>query len=331
MDLQAQCKDSLEDARAALRSMIDLRKRRAQICKTHRSIYATICKLEAELTELKAKRVELEAKRVELRGCSSSLAKSINQIAETYSRGWNRDFATKLLQSLHRELRDQVYDELAPPKAQNTETDPVKQESFIQNWHQGPASPNDDSCEHAFPIRSPPYYLDEAYVGKTFATECAERLFRATRSQQVHVDGLLTFLTRDIDRNGAYPVQYVRNLEVDLSLGLFDPIPGTITTFHPRVNFSPNVYEGRVSKLHVLKHLHCRSACITVNVLCSGLVRLRRFERALGPFVYDMRDMGFKVNVRQKLEKDKAWYDFRFHLPRDNWEVAMAMEMNIIE
>jgi hypothetical protein len=194
-----------------------------------------------------------------------------------------------------------------------------KRRTVIPNeWPARPYKPEDNPLLTA---KDYPHYFKSTYMGGQFAMSLLEVFYTSRNFAVAHPLELCDFLKDDRFDTACIPAEYLRNVMVDVTLNGFN-----VKTGNPRRWTSPKFtqpvqqhYMAAVKGLDSLKCLrHKNKTRITLRVDCFQKEAAEKFAEVLMPFVYDMKDAGVTLDVRDTYSKYSNPFDYS--MARAVWE-----------
>jgi hypothetical protein len=228
-------------------------------------------------------------------------------LAEPYSRSWNLGIAKNILRYLPRELSDMIHRELASlynPDLEYDEDDTIYYRKAkmimkqIGTWH------GYQKAVTVYPrvtIEEYPHYFHQAFMGPEFAVGLS-RMFHAERRFEVPgLPDLNDFLTKDRFETSCIPSDHIKYLDININLSPLNTTTGEHRRWRsPKYNQPIKLHFEKVAKgLQILRTLRCRhGAKLSLVFDCDGFDNAeRKFAEVLYPLVYDMKQIGWTVEV----------------------------------
>jgi hypothetical protein len=227
-------------------------------------------------------------------------------MAEPYSRAWNFGIAKNILRYLPRELSDMIQNELSslyhPDPKNNDEFIHYRKAKMIVK-HIGTWSGNRRAVT-VYPrvtVEEYPHYFNQAFMGPEFF-EGLSKIFHAER--RFYVPGLpdLTdFLSKDRFGTSCIPSDHIMYLEIDISLSSLNTTTDEYRTWRsPKYERPIKLHFEKVAKaLQILRTLRYRhGAKLSLVIDCDRFDNAeKKFAEVLYPLVYDMKQIGWTVEV----------------------------------
>jgi hypothetical protein len=239
-----------------------------------------------------------------LRQCRAAERKRDEEIHE-YSIAWHKNMANELIKSLPRELRDIIYDNLIFPC---TAIILQKEGGSINN-----------AC--SFPVSS--FFLNPEYMPHV-ANEIAERIYETCTFEVKSASQTASFWRKDLFGMGLKPSEFVRDLRIHLSyenqeIDKFTQLP-TIKS------------EYSVILAQILKVKQPRNFKLTLILVGARLRYIKPLMLALGPFVYQYKEIGIVVKVFRAVQRNQNLLEENGPMAADcNWELTAIFALPAAE
>ncbi|KAF1828375.1 hypothetical protein BDW02DRAFT_574916 [Decorospora gaudefroyi] len=163
-----------------------------------------------------------------------------------------------------------------------------------------------------------PHYFDEGYMGIDFITELSQTFYGNITICLISQDDLWSLLSRDIFGSRSVLADNIRSLLIDLSFWPLNELKGTVEK-HKNTFVHRSRYNSQITKLWKLQKLRCRSgSSLILRVDCRNSLIAAKWEESLVPFVYTMKKLGFKIDVRPL--RRPADYKFNFDRTHGEWQ-----------
>jgi hypothetical protein len=257
-------------------------------------------------------------------------------MAEPYSRAWNLGFAKNILRYLPRELSDMIYHELASlynADLKDDEDDVIhyrKAKEIVKQVGSWRGTQRFVTVYPRVTVEDYPHYLDRAFMGLEFASGLSE-VFHAEKKFEVPgLPDLNDLLSKDRFETNCIPSVHIKYLDIDISLSPLIMTTGEYRGWrsskydHP-IKFH---FEKVARALEILRSLRYRhGAKLSLVIDCDRFDNAeRKFAEVLYPLVYDLKHLGWTVEIYARSNRwCGRWFarrpaTFDYSIPRDAWD-----------
>jgi hypothetical protein len=176
------------------------------------------------------------------------------------------------------------------------------------------------------------HFFHVQYMGFEFVKELSTNFYSETCFNLQHPDEVKHFLHIDRFDSGCVPFEHIRAIVIDVSLNPFDLNTGNQRRWTSNKFYDPQkqhflaALKGlnalrRLQKTKKTPHTLLLRVSARANAEDNDLVR---FAELLAPTVYDLKNRGWDVRVKDKVaakdsEIERATKIFNYNIPQDNW------------
>jgi hypothetical protein len=254
--------------------------------------------------------------------------RSINYVADAYSRAWQLDCAHNILRHLPQEIRDMIYKELLDLRNPTMNHESNRQNKCVPL----------ESTLHGFnpyhnlllSVKDYPHYFDKTFMGTDFVTELSQVFHSESRFILQHPGELEGFLSQDRFDTDCQPYKHIRYITVEVSLELLNVKTGNCRSWSSPKFATPlkQHFQAALRGLDRLKRLQKAAPIIRLRIDCRKHDAGPKFAEVLAPLVYELKSKGCIIDIEGRyghgMPNDQSTAtDFNYDIPKKDWDAKI--------